>query len=187
MRKLKHVMHISLDGYYADSNGEMRWVRMDNDLGAYVHEFIAPCGTAIYGRKTYEMMENFWPTAEQLPQAAPGSHLVEHARWVNAADKILISRTRKTTSWQPTTIISENVVAAIRELKQQPGKDMVMLASTSIAQLLMSHGLIDQYLISISPVALGAGQAFFRQPLNLKLVDSAAFSSGVMAGIYEPA
>jgi dihydrofolate reductase len=187
MRQLKHVMHISLDGYYADSNGEMRWVRMDNDLGDYVHQYIAPCGTAIYGRTTYEMMENFWPNAEQHPQAKPGSHLVEHARWVNPVDKILISRTRKTANWQPTTIISENVVAAIKELKEQPGKDMVLLASASIARLLMSHGLIDQYLISITPVALGGGQAFFHQPLNLKLVDATSFSSGVMAGIYEPA
>ena len=187
MRKLKHVIHVSLDGYYADPDGGMRWVRMDDDLGAFVHKFIAPCGTAIYGRKTYEMMENFWPNAEQHPQAKEGSHLVEHARWVNPVDKILISRSRKTVSWQPTMIISENVVATIRELKQQPGKDMVMLASTSLAQLFMSHGLIDQYLISITPVALGAGQAFFHQPLNLKLVEAATFSSGVIAGLYEPA
>src|SRR6185437_15774971 len=121
MRRLIYIMHVSLDGFYADNNGNFHWVRMDDNIGAWVHDVIAPCDAAVYGRVTYQIMESFWPTAEQLPEAATSKHLVDHARWVNPVQKYVFSRTLEKTDWQPTKIIKEEILGAIRSLKAGPG------------------------------------------------------------------
>jgi dihydrofolate reductase len=187
MRKLISIMHISLDGYYADSKGDMHWVHMNDTIGAWVHQFLHACDAAAYGRVTYDMMAAFWPGAAQNPQLNSSTHILEHERWVNQVQKYVFSRTLESTDWQPTTIIKENIVAEMRSLKQQSGGNIALLASASIAQLFMSHGLIDDYYITISPVALGAGASFFRQPLALKLCSSTSFPTGSIGLHYQPA
>ncbi len=187
MRKLKYIMHVSLDGFYAGPTGEMQWIHMDNEIGKYVHQVIAPCDAVVYGRVTYELMKAFWPTAEQDHGAETGSHIAEHARWVNPVEKIVFSRTLTDASWENTKIIKEDIAKEMIRLKQKPGKDMVLLGSASIAQLLMTHGLIDEYWLTINPVALGAGKQLFKQRLNLKLVSTTAFASGAIGTHYVPA
>jgi len=187
MRKLKYVMHISLDGYHADNNGGLQWVPMDDNIGAWVHEVVVPCDTVIYGRVTFQLMEAFWPNAEQHPAAATSKHIVEHARWVNPVQKIVFSRTLAKTDWQNTKIIREDMLGAVRALKAGTGGDILMLGSASIGQLLMSHGLIDDYYMTIAPVTLGAGQSLFHQPLKLKLISTVQFPNGAIGAHYVPA
>jgi dihydrofolate reductase len=93
-------------------------------------------------------------------------------------------------------VIKGDVVNAIKALKEgsgadvaQPGKNIVMLGSASLAQLLMSHNVIDDYWLTINPLTLGAGQSLFRQPLKLKLIDpdTRLFPNGSIGVHYVPA
>jgi len=187
MRKLIYVMHLSLDGYYADSRGEMQWVHMNDPIGAWVQQFLDACDATAYGRITYDMMVNFWPTAEQIPQINTVRHIQETARWINGTQKYVFSRTLENTDWQPTEIIRENIVEAMKTIKQQPGGHIALLGSGSIGQLFMSHGLIDDYYLTFSPVTLGAGASLFHQPLALKLISSTSFPNGSVGLHYQPA
>jgi dihydrofolate reductase len=196
MRKLHYVMHISLDGYHADAAGNMHWVHMDDFIGDWVDKVIETCDTVLYGRVTYEMMAGFWPTVAEHPGYATSRHLRQHAEWVNPAKKIVVTRTLHNPTWQNTQIIKGDVVGAIKSLKEgsggattQSGKNIVMLGSASLAQLLMSHNLIDDYWLTINPVTLGAGQSLFRQPLKLKLIDpdTRLFPNGSIGVHYTPA
>jgi dihydrofolate reductase len=189
MRKLNYIMHVSLDGYYAESNGNMRWVHMDDIIGDWVHKVIEKCDTAVYGRVTFQMMESFWPTVEQHPAFKASRHLADHARWVNPAQKIVFSKTLKHSDWANTTFIDHDPVGAMKALKEKTGKDIVLLGSASVAQLFMSHGLIDDYWLTINPITLGAGQALFSQPLNLHLIekDTKVFPNGSIGVHYRTA
>src|SRR5580658_662547 len=113
MRKLIYVMHTSLDGYYADSSGDMRWVHMTDPIGAWVQQFTDACDATAYGRITYDMMANFWPTAEQNPQVNTVRHVLDTAKWINGTQKYVFSKTLQKTDWQPTEIIRENIVDAM--------------------------------------------------------------------------
>jgi dihydrofolate reductase len=189
MRKLHYIMHISLDGYYADAANNMHWVHMDDFIGDWVDKVIETCDTALYGRITYEMMAGFWPNAESLPMAQASRHIGQHARWVNPAKKIVVTKTLHNPSWHNTHVIKGDVVNAIKTLKEEPGKNIVMLGSATLAQLLMSHNLIDDYWLTINPITLGAGQSLFRQPLKLKLhdADTRLFPNGSIGVHYQPA
>jgi dihydrofolate reductase len=189
MRTLNFGMHVSLDGYYADNNNDMRWVHMDDFVGEWVQAMVDRCDTVIYGRVTFQMMEAFWPNVAQYPGYATSRHLQEHAEWVNVAKKIVVTRTLHNSTWHNTHIIRENVVESIKALKQEPGKQLLMLGSATLAQLLMSHGLIDDYWLTINPMTLGAGQPLFRQPLKLKLIDTDTrlFPNGSIGVHYVPA
>jgi len=189
MRNLNFVMHVSLDGYYADNNNDMRWVHMDDIIGDWVQHVTDRCDTVLYGRVTFQMMEAFWPNVSQLPGYENSRHLQDHATWVNQAKKIVVTRTLHSSPWQNTHIIKGNVVEAIKALKEEPGKELLMLGSASLAQLLMSHNLIDDYWLTINPTTLGAGQPLFRQPLKLKLIDpdTRLFPNGSIGVHYQPA
>src|ERR1700761_7591257 len=114
MRKLHYIMHISVDGFLADSTGSLQFVKMDDEIGDWVHSVISGCDTAVYGRNTFDIMEAFWPTAEKMPQAATSTHLMDHARWVNAAQKIVFSKSLKSTTWANTRIVSEDPVPSLK-------------------------------------------------------------------------
>ena len=91
MRKVILLEHVSLDGFAAGVNGEMDWITYDSDVESYVHTLHASTDTAIYGRNTFQMMQSYWPTV--LTQPNSESSTLDHARWLENATKIAISRT----------------------------------------------------------------------------------------------
>src|SRR5215218_5879649 len=91
MRKLISFMHISLDGFVGGPNGEMDWIKVDEEIFDYAGKMTKDSDLALYGRKTYEMMEGYWPTAADSPN--PSKHTIEHAAWYNKVQKIVISKT----------------------------------------------------------------------------------------------
>ena len=186
MRKIVLLMHVSLDGFVAGPSGAMDWIRIDDELWDYVTTITDAADTALYGAKTYQMMESYWPTAAQQPDAT--KHDIDHARWANSSQKLVFSKTLRTTNWDQTSIVGENWVDEITRLKKQPGKNMLMLGSPSLARSFMDLGLIDEYRLNVNPVALGVGLALFEglgQPMNLELVRMKRFESGVLGLHYE--
>jgi len=186
MRKLILLMHTSLDGFVAGPNGEMDWIRFDEELADYVGKITDSADTALYGRITYEMMESYWPTAAESPTAT--KHDIEHANWVNNALKIVFSRTREKTNWKNTMIIKDDIAEKIADMKNQRGKNLLLIGSASITHVFMQHNLIDEYWINVNPVLLGEGTPLFTNisdRVNLKLVQAKTFAHGVVGLQYE--
>ena len=86
MRKLISFMHISLDGFVAGPKGELNWVKVDEEIFDHVGKRISEGFAPLYGRITYEMMENYWPTAGEKPNAS--KHDIEHSKWYRSSCRI---------------------------------------------------------------------------------------------------
>lgn len=184
MQKIVLFAHVSLDGFVAGPGGEMDWIATSDGLFEFVEQRIQNTNTALYGRKTYQMMEGYWPTAADQPDASP--HDINHSRWYKAAQKAVISRSL-TESKPNTRIIGGNLVEETNQLKQEAQGEILMFGSPSAAHALMAHNLIDGYWLFVNPVTLGQGMPLFRNQgeSKLRLVSSHLFESGVMALSYE--
>jgi len=180
MRKLISFMHISLDGFVAGPNGEMDWIKINTEIFGYVGKRISLGDTAMYGRKTYQMMESYWPTAGNKPNAS--RHDVEHAEWYGKIRKIVLSRSLEGKSPDNTTIISDHLSTRINEIKQQEGSEILIFGSPSATHALMQRGLIDGYWLFVNPVILGKGIPLFaniQEKIKLDLVHTHPFECGV--------
>ena len=185
MRKVVLFMHLSLDGFAAGPNGELDWISYDTELEQYAEEIVSTVGAALYGRVTYHMME-YWRTVLTNPAAT--KHEIDHAHWIENIPKIVFSKSLDKVEWNNTRLIKDNIAAEILKLKQQPGKDLVIFGSPSLAQTFMQLDLIDAYQLTVNPVVLGSGIPLFNQikdKIKLKLLASRTLSSGVLGLHYE--
>jgi dihydrofolate reductase len=186
MRKVVFLMHTSVDGFVAGPNGEMDWIKVDDEIFEAVSHITDDADTALYGRVTYRMMEDYWPKAAERPGA--GKHDIEHSRWANKATKLVFSTTLKEIYWENTRIVRGNEAKEIADLKQQPGKNLLLLGSPRLAQSLMKQNLIDEYYINVNPVILGKGISLFSNRdnrIDLRLKQSTTYKSGVTTLHYE--
>jgi dihydrofolate reductase len=185
MRKIVLLMHVSLDGFVAGPNGEMDWIKLDDRLWDYVTTVTDASDAALFGANTYKLMESYWPTAAEQPNAT--KHDIDHAHWVNTATKLVFSKTLDKTDWEGTRIIRKDIAEEMTAIKKQPGKNLLMIGSPTLAQSFMQMGLIDEFRLNINPIVLGAGKNLFegiKQPINLTLTSTQTFDSGVVALTY---
>jgi dihydrofolate reductase len=190
MRKVISLIHLSLDGYAAGPNDELDWISYDEELEQDAHSLHDMTDAVIWGRRTYEGMASYWLTVPGNPDSTPAE--LAHARWLDNATKIVVSRTLERIDWNNATntvLIKDNIAEEINQIKQQPGKDIWFLGSTALAQTFMQLDLIDEYRININPTVLGQGKPLFSgvtRQFPLKLLDSKTFKSGVVNLRYEP-
>jgi dihydrofolate reductase len=189
MRKIISFMHISLDGFVAGPNGEMDWIKVDEEIFDYVGKRIGEGDTALYGRVTFDMMQSYWPGAGDEPGAS--KHDIEHSKWYNNVHKVVLSKTMKGADLPNTTIISDNISDRINKLKQSASKgpadnggseDILLFGSPTATHALMQLNLIDGYWLFVNPIILGRGIPLFvdvKQKINLKLLSTRQFTSGV--------
>ena len=185
MRKIILSIHTSLDGFVAGPKGEMDWIKLDDEMFDLVGKFTIEADTALYGRKTYEMMENYWPTAADKPNAT--KHDIEHSQWYTKVNKVILSRTLQSKGTNNTTFISDNIFNEINRLKQQAGKNILIFGSPTAAHSLMEHNLIDEYWLFVNPILLGQGIPLFAriiEKIELKPLMTKAFPCGVTALHY---
>ena len=187
MRKLGVFNNVTLDGYFTDKNNDMSWAHKDPgdaEWNAFTAENASGEGMLLFGRITYDLMAGFWPTplaAQLMPEVAEG---------MNSMPKIVFSRTMDKATWKNTTLVKDDLSAAVRKLKNHPGPDMVILGSGSIVSQLAREGLIDEYQFVVTPVVLGGGRTMFeglKEKLNLKLTKTRIFGNGNILLCYEPA
>ena len=185
MRKLVVFNNVTLDGYFADMNGDMSWAhKQDAEWNAFVQENASGGGQLLFGRITYELMTSYWPT----PCAMKNDPIV--AERMNNLPKVVFSRTLDKASWNNTKLVKGDMAAEIRKMKKEPGKDMAILGSGSIVSQLAQEGLIDEYQIVVNPVVLGKGRTMFdgiKEKLTLKLTKTRTFGNGNILLCYEPA
>lgn len=175
-------MHVSLDGFVAGPNGEMDWIKVDQEIFDHVGKRINKGDTALYGRVTYQMMEGYWPTAADKPGAS--KHDIEHAKWYKGVHKIVLSKTLKDIGLN-TTIINDNLVDNIKKVTQShdgSSNEILLFGSPSATHALMEHDLIDGYWLFVNPIVIGKGIPLFngiKQKTSLELISTRAFASGV--------
>lgn len=185
MRKLIFFMHTSLDGFVAGVNGEMNWIKVDDAMFDFVGTMTDQADTALYGRVTYQMMESYWPTAGEKPNAS--KHDIEHSRWYNKVSKIVLSRTMNEIGLNNTKVISENISENINKLKQQDGKNILIFGSPSASNSLLNNRLVDEFWIFVNPILLGQGIPLFKdisESVKLSLIETKTFDIGVTALHY---
>jgi dihydrofolate reductase len=185
MRKIISFMHISLDGFVAGPNGEMDWIKVDEEIFDHVGKRIGESDTALYGRVTYQMMESYWPTAGDEPGAS--KHDIDHSAWYKKAHKVVLSQTMKGADLPNTTIISDHLADSIHEITQQADSDILLFGSPTATHALIQLGLIDGYWLFVNPIILGEGIPLFtniKDKTKLKLLSTQQFTSGVTALDY---
>ena len=184
MRKLIVSLHTSLDGYVGGPNGEMDWIKIDDEIFDFVANFTEQADTALYGRITYEMMDNYWPGAAGKPNAT--KHDIVHSAWYNNSQKIVVSRTIRETK-NKTTFLADNLVSELKQLKDQPGKNILLFGSPSVVHYLEKHQLVDEYWLFVNPIILGRGIPLFvenEKRTELQLSGNKLFNCGVIALHY---
>ena len=185
MRNLIFFMHTSLDGFVAGLNGEMDWIKGDEEMFDFVATMTEQADTALYGRVTYEMMQSYWPKAGEQPNAS--KHDIEHSTWYNRVSKVVLSRTMKETGLQNTTVINDQLSEKINSIKHRGDKNILIFGSPRASQSLLNQGLIDEFWLFVNPIILGQGMPLFKNitgTTKLKFVESKTFTCGVIALHY---
>jgi dihydrofolate reductase len=184
MRNIISLAHISLDGFMTDRDGNLNFVAFNDELANHTYPLIASVDLALYGRVTYQMMEGYWPTAGDAPDA--DAHTKSHARWYKGVKKTVASRTL-TTKDPNVRVVGDDLVAALRAEKQKTGGDIMIFGSPSLTRALAEADLVDEWRLSLQPVILGGGLPLFGKPeqrTRLELRSSKAFATGVLALHY---
>jgi len=185
MRNILSFMHVSLDGFVAGPQGEMDWIKLDDEMFEYADRETDRSDLALYGRNTFEMMDAYWPNAADEPGA--DKHQINHSAWYNKVDKLVLSKSMAGRQIPKVTVVSDNLRAAIIEIKNQPGQQIVIFGSPGAVHSLMKEGLIDELWLFVNPILLGKGIPMFKDieaAKSLTLVDSVRFKTGVIALNY---
>lgn len=185
-RKVIYELSVSIDGYFEGPNGELDWHLIDDELHTHFNDRESEIDIHIYGRKLYENMANYWPTADADPSAP--QFVIDYARIWKNKPKIVISNTLEKVEWNA-KLVRDNIAEEINKVKEQPGKD-ISIGGAGIASTFMKLGLIDEFRIYVHPVVLGAGNPMFHpmdDKINLRLVETNVFTSGVVLLRYQKA
>ena len=175
-------MTLSLDGYFEGLNHDLSWHNVDHEFNKFAIEQLRETGLILFGRRTYQLMEGFWPKAAVDPETSPDNQ--EIARLINNAEKIVFSRTldsvRETENWKNVKLRGKVDPVEIRRLKEMPGKD-IWVGTSDLALSFIKEGLIDEFRFMINPVVVGGGRRIFEglnRKLDLELTESRNFASG---------
>jgi dihydrofolate reductase len=177
-------MSVSLDGFIEDRNGDLNWSYPDEDLHKHFNDLESTIDLHLYGRRLYENMAAYWPTADENPSAPRVE--IEYARIWKSMPKIVFSKTMDQVGWN-SRLVRGNIAEEVNRLKEQPGKDM-SVGGAELASTFMQLGLIDEYWLYVHPVVLGGGKPMFRPlhiKINLLLVETRRFGSGVVLLRYQ--
>ena len=186
MRKLIYSMMVSLDGFVEGPSRELDWHLIDAELHQFVNEQQGEIDTYLYGRRLYELMAEYWPTADADPSAP--EYEAEFARSWKAMPKIVFSKTLDEVGWN-SRLVRAITPEETTKMKRSPGRD-VSVGGATIAATFMRLGLIDEYQLFVHPVVLGAGTPFFpalEKPITLRLAEKRLFHSGVVYLRYQRA
>ena len=184
MRKVIYYNSVSVDGLFSGPEGKIDWHHVNEETSALGLGNAQGGGELVFGRKTYELMAGFWPTAEA--QAVEP----EVARLMNALPKHVFSRKLESAEWENTTLHREEAAEGLARMKEQPGNDLVILGSANLAASLHGAELIDEYHVMVNPLLLGQGRPLVERlaaRVPLRLCDSRVFSNGVVLLQYERA
>ena len=188
MRKIKLQIQLSLDGFVCGQQGEMDWMVWDWDdvVKQYVTELTNSADTFLMGRATGEGMAVYWPTVTSNPESG------EEERWMadklNSSPKVIFSKTITHINWTNARIAND-IVEEVKELKKEPGKDILIYGGAGIVSAFIRENLIDEYHLFINPVVIGKGRTIYanvKQNMKLKLLHATPSATGIVIMTYVP-
>ena len=185
MRKVILFEHVTLDGFVAGPNGEMDWITIDQNMFDFVNERTKLSNAAMYGRKTWQMMDGYWPEAGKNPKAS--KHDIEHSKWYNNIDKYVLSNTIKSDPSKKVHVIGKDLVNEVNRIKNGPGNEILIFGSPGAGHSLQKHDLIDGYWLFLNPVTLGKGISLYsgvKDKTKFKLDNTHTFDNGVICLSY---
>ncbi len=177
---------MSLDGFFEGPNKEFNFFVPDAEFLEYAKDMLRSVDTILFGKTTYLYMAGYWPSADKDEIANKD----EIADKMNGLAKIVFSTTLDKAEWNNSRLVKSDIVAEVSRLKQEPGKDMVILGSAMLASHLLQEGLIDEYRVILVPVLLGKGHLLFNginRKLDLKLNQTKPLASGAAVLYYQKA
>jgi dihydrofolate reductase len=177
MGKLIYLMNVSLDGYVETPDHGLEWANVDEELHSWFNDQLRGHGAELYGRRLYEVMAAYWPTAEADPSATPA--MLEFARIWNPMPKIVFSSTLHDVDWN-SRLVHGDVGEELARLRTEFDGDL-SVAGPTLASAFIRRGLVDEYRLVVHPVILGAGTPFFPQlerPIGLRLIETRRFANG---------
>jgi len=189
MRRIVMFNRVTLEGYFAAADGSLDWVVQDEEIDKSGAGAVSQFDTVLFGRRTYELFEKFWPHALDDSMTAQDPHrparrsaeMRAMAVMLNDAQKLVFSRTLREATWKNSRLIREFDAREIESLKGQAGKDMIIFGSGAIVSQLTAHRLIDEYQFVVSPMLLGGGRPLLTgisNQMRLNLQESKAYKSG---------
>ena len=176
MRNLVVTEFISLDGIMEEPRWTFKY--WNDEIAKFKGEESSASDALLLGRVTYQGFAAAWPESKD-----------DGADYFNSVRKYVVSKTlEEPLEWNNSTLIKDNIVEEITNIKQQDGKDIAVHGSATLVQTLMQHDLVDRYRLLVYPLVVGKGKRLFEEgiPATLKLLQSESFSSGVVALVYEP-
>jgi dihydrofolate reductase len=189
MRQVVVQEFVTVDGFAAGPGDSVDFIpastQGDQALGREQIELMDRMDTLLLGRATYEMFSGYWPTVTQGEEK-------EFADKFNGLDRIVFSSTLDRApwgSWPDSTVVSGDPVDEVSRRKREPGKDMMVSGSLSLAQALIDAGLVDEFRLVLCPVVLGGGRPLFpqgRNPIEMHLVRATALDRGGVSLAYRP-
>ena len=177
MRKIVMLNRISVDGFFAGSNGEIDWFIHDPEVDQAAHEMMSP-DTILFGRETYQMFENYWPLVADDPDASESDRDI--ANELNQMTKIVFSKSLKKVAWENSRLVKGDLIKEVNQLHKGKGPDIAIFGSGRIVQQLAGKGLIDEFIFNVTPVVLGRGKSLFNDgtQFDLTLLGTRHFDSG---------
>ncbi len=179
-------MMVSLDGYIEGESHDLSWHNVDEEFNTFAAEQMDEGDIILFGRRTYQLMEGFWPSKEGLED----DPIV--AEKMNTTPKIVFSRTLKsvqeTDIWKNVRLVKNNIAEEIQKLKEQPGKALFVLGSNNLCVTLLELGLLDELRIMVNPVVIGKGTPLFagiKEEVHLNLLESRTFGNGNVLMHYQ--
>lgn len=180
-------MMTSLDGYMEGENHDLSWHHVDAEFNTFAVEQLREVDTILFGRKTYELMESYWPTQEGLEDDPAVAALMNNTR------KVVVSHTLEkvieTDTWKNVTLVKEHVPAEVARLKEQDGKSIAVLGSNNLCVTLLELGLLDELRIMVNPVVIGKGTPLFaniKDRHSFELSSQRIFHNGNILLTYTP-
>lgn len=192
MRKIVVFDRVTADGYFSGADGSLDWTVPDAEIDRLGGDAVpGPGNMMLFGRRTYQMFESFWPhvlksdAAEAPDPHAPGRQsaaMRNMAVWIHEATKIVFSQTMQAVTWHNSRLFHDVEPANIEALKNEPGGgDIMIFGSGQIVSKLTALGLVDEYQLIVTPLLLGSGKTLVsgvtsRAPLDL--LEAIPYSSG---------
>jgi dihydrofolate reductase len=183
MRKLIYSMIVSLDGFIEGPNRGLDWPVIDEELHTHANDQQRGIDVSLYGRRMYEVM-SYWETADRDPSITEIER--EFAHLWKRTPKVVFSTTLEQVEGNA-RLVRDGAVDEIARLKSQPGKD-IDIGGATLAATAIRHDLVDEFRLYLQPVVFGSGTPYLPpldHPLNLRLVDTRTFRSGVVYLAYQ--
>jgi len=184
MRELISYMFTSLDGFIADRAGGLDWAPIDDELMRFANEYFATMDGIVFGRNVYQGFVEYW---DHLDPKAASEQEVDFAGIFRDMTRIVVSTSLREVD-PKAVLVADDVAGSIAALKEQPGRDLLLICGPELRTVLTRAGLVDRHRVLVAPVVLGDGVPLFADvetPVPLKRTGTREFEGGVVMLDYE--